>query len=447
MNAPSPSRLASLEEQKIYQTLQTSMPEQGLFDQKTWRQSPAPFLISKELQKKLEKLGDRLHAFNKACDLLYRQSVEGKQPSWIASLLDRGKPPELIELARSKIFRGVTASVIRPDLLLTKDGFVICELDQIPGGIGLTSWLQKIYTGLGYSILGGPQGMLHGFQSIFKGNQEGDILVSEESATYRPEMLYLIEELQQYFPEIRWRLLSTNYQKKWASRVYRFFELFDIANVECAADLFVRICSGEISMTPPPKPQLEEKLWFALFWMKPLEDFWIRNLTERGWEQLKEIIPYSWILDPMPLPPHAVYPRLEVQSWKGVSNLSQQERNLVIKISGFDARAWGSRGVALGSDLSKKEWQEVLQVALDEYETHPHLLQRFHRSTLTTQPYFSRSREITEMPARVRLTPYYFVSEEKVTLGGGLATLCSADKKLLHGMTDAILTPVGIIKS
>lgn len=200
-------------------------------------------------------------------------------------------------------------------------------------------------------------------------------------------------------------------------------------------------------MTPPPKPQLEEKLWFALFWMKPLEDFWIRNLTERGWEQLKEIIPYSWILDPMPLPPHAVYPRLEVQSWKGVSNLSQQERNLVIKISGFDARAWGSRGVALGSDLSKKEWQEVLQVALDEYETHPHLLQRFHRSTLTTQPYFSRSREITEMPARVRLTPYYFVSEEKVTLGGGLATLCSADKKLLHGMTDAILTPVGIIKS
>ncbi len=446
MNPPSLSRLASQEEQKIYETLQQSLPEHGFFDQKTWRESPEPFFISPEFHKKLEKLGDRLHAFNKACDLLYRQSVEGKQPSWIALLLDRGKPPELIELARSKIFRGVTASVIRPDLLLTEEGYMMCELDQIPGGIGLTAWLQKIYTEFGYSILGGPQGMLHGFESIFKGSNEGDIFISEESATYRPEMLYLIGELQHYFPETKWRLLSTKDQNRWASRVYRFFELFDITNVECAADLLARARDGEISMTPPPKPQLEEKLWFALFWMKPLEEFWIRQLTERGWEQLKEIIPYSWILDPMPLPPQAVYPRLEVQSWKEVSNLSQQGRDLVIKISGFDARAWGSRGVAVGHDLSKKEWQEVLQVALDEYETHPHLLQRFHRSVLTNQPYFSCSKEITEMPARVRLTPYYFVSGEKVTLAGGLATLCPADKKILHGMSDAILVPVGIDK-
>jgi hypothetical protein len=45
------------------------------------------------------------------------------------------------------------------------------------------------------------------------------------------------------------------------------------------------------------------------------------------------------------------------------------------------------------------------------------------------------------MSGRVRLSPYYFVAEEKVELGGILATVCSADKKIIHGMEDAIMAP------
>jgi hypothetical protein len=41
----------------------------------------------------------------------------------------------------------------------------------------------------------------------------------------------------------------------------------------------------------------------------------------------------------------------------------------------------------------------------------------------------------------VRLCPYYFVPEEKPVLGGALATLCPPDKKILHGMRDAVLVP------
>jgi hypothetical protein len=47
------------------------------------------------------------------------------------------------------------------------------------------------------------------------------------------------------------------------------------------------------------------------------------------------------------------------------------------------------------------------------------------------------------MPARVRLCPYYFVTGEgdaaRPQLGGVLATLNPADKKIIHGMTDAML--------
>jgi hypothetical protein len=49
------------------------------------------------------------------------------------------------------------------------------------------------------------------------------------------------------------------------------------------------------------------------------------------------------------------------------------------------------------------------------------------------------------MPGRVRLCPYYFVTGEndaaRAQLGGVLATICPADKKIIHGMKDAILAP------
>jgi hypothetical protein len=46
------------------------------------------------------------------------------------------------------------------------------------------------------------------------------------------------------------------------------------------------------------------------------------------------------------------------------------------------------------------------------------------------------------------LCPYYFVSgdgdDARAKLGGVLATICPADKKLIHGMSEAILAPCGV---
>jgi hypothetical protein len=51
------------------------------------------------------------------------------------------------------------------------------------------------------------------------------------------------------------------------------------------------------------------------------------------------------------------------------------------------------------------------------------------------------------MRGRARLCPYYFVGGDgdaaRPQLGGVLATICPADKKIIHGMTDAILAPCG----
>jgi hypothetical protein len=49
------------------------------------------------------------------------------------------------------------------------------------------------------------------------------------------------------------------------------------------------------------------------------------------------------------------------------------------------------------------------------------------------------------MKGRARLCPYYFLSGEgdnlRSEIGGVLATIVPADKKIVHGMTDAILAP------
>ena len=66
------------------------LPEGGLFAGHDWRISPAPFPLGEPLANDLEKLGRVLLQFYRAANLLYRRSAEGKQPTWIADVLDRG---------------------------------------------------------------------------------------------------------------------------------------------------------------------------------------------------------------------------------------------------------------------------------------------------------------------------------------------------------------------
>ncbi len=428
-----------------------ALPPEGLFAGKEWLVSPEPFLVSRAFAEELEKLGYRLHLFLRACNQLYFASLKGKQPRWIAELLDRGKPPELVEFARSR--REELPAVIRPDLILTEEGFTIAELDSVPGGIGLTAWLAERYAGLGNAVLGGAAGMLEGFHSI---TPEGaDLLISEEAATYAPEMRWLAGELNARFAPAQWRVRESVAGANPAPlpegrTVYRFFELFDLANVPEAPALMKGVAAGRLRVTPPFKPFLEEKLWFALFWLRPLREFWRRELSERHFLKLQKVIPYTWLVDPQPLPPHAVLPRLEAHDWGEVAAFSQKQRELILKISGFSELAWGSRGVHLASDLSQREWRSVLENALASYGTHPYLLQRFHKGRIVRQPYVAFDAEagageqLLTMEGRVRFCPYYFLSGGKVTLGGALATVCPADKKLLHGMRDAILVPAAI---
>jgi len=131
------------------QFIRKQMPAEGLFAGHEWRVSPVPFKLDPKLAKELDSLGRVLLQFYRAVNLLYRKSVEGKQPEWVARWLELGKPAELIELQRTVTLKNDTPRVIRPDLLLTEHGFSVTELDSVPGGIGVTAGLNQTYSNLG----------------------------------------------------------------------------------------------------------------------------------------------------------------------------------------------------------------------------------------------------------------------------------------------------------
>jgi hypothetical protein len=340
-------------------------------------------------------------------------------------------------MARAKEFRDDLPRVLRPDLVLTEEGYTIAELDNVPGGIGLTGWLNQTYAGLGEDVIGGAAGMIEGFRAVLPGG--ADIVVSEEAATYRPEMRWLARQAGDGYA-VKDGADQPDETQTTPRNVYRFFELFDLPNIPAAPGLMRDARAATARVTPPFKPYLEEKTWFALFWLRPLRDFWRRELTERHFLKLQEVIPYTWLMDPAPLPQHAVIPLLEIHEWEELKHFSQKQRELILKISGFSETAWGSRGVELGTDLPQAEWAAAIGRALDEFGTHPHILQKFHKGRLLEHPYRDGTGEMRVMQGRVRLCPYYFVFDGKTHLRGTLATICPADKKLLHGMKDAILT-------
>ncbi len=423
-----------------------SLPRGGLFAGHAWRISANAFLLESGFVADLEALGRIVLQFYRAVNLLHRQSTGGRQARWISQLLDQGKPSQLLELQQDAAFRNQLPRVIRPDLLLTEEGFAVTELDGVPGGIGLTAWLNQSYSALGDAVVGGNDGMIRGFEGIYGDVSRIHVVVSEESAAYRPEMEWLAGQVKSRRLEIH-NEHFTGYAA--GDAIYRFFELFDLANIPSAEGIFERAKTGELLVTPPPRPVFEEKLLFALLWNRNLREYWRQQLGESFLRRLQSCIPYTWVVDPTPLPPHAAFPGLNLTDWQQLKTLSQRERDLILKVSGYSEKAWGARGVHLGSDLSQADWSAAVDEAIAAFPRSPYVLQRYHKPRTVDAAWVDLEKgELVPMKGRVRLCPYYFVHGEgdaaRTKLCGVLATICPADKKIIHGMRDAILAPCAV---
>jgi hypothetical protein len=459
-----------------YASALEAFSDHSLFENKTWRYSPEAFPLTSKQVAEIRAIGQACYEFYHAQEVLYLRSAEDKnllrnrdlKAPWVAEYLDRGKPESLVRHARCKALRGSTPMVIRPDLLVTENGFAMTEIDSVPGGIGLTAFLNRLYADVhGDSLIGsGAEDMVEAFYSALSSRASSRtapyiaILVSDEAATYRPEMEWLARELRKrgrrvhvFHPEEVMPLgdsicVGIDGNPQEVDVVYRFWELFDLANVAISEFLLTANESTLFGLTPPMRPFQEEKLNLALFHHHILEDFWKENLSKQGYRTLKRVVPQTWVMDPVQLPPNAVLDApyvggKPIYSWAQLAEASKKERNLIIKISGFHESAWGARSVTLGSDSSRADWEAAIDQAMTMADTSLHILQNYEKPIRLRHPVYKEDGSLYQMEGRMRLCPYYFVNEtaQKAELHGVLATLCPADKKIIHGMKDAALLP------
>src|SRR5581483_5227800 len=263
----------------------------GLFKVETaderipWRISPEPFALSPKALARIETVGNDLLLFYRALNSLYNRSVRGTAPAFIAEYLDQGKPEHIVRLSRQNRFKQDLPGVIRPDLILTEDGFTASELDSVPGGMGFVGAMTEAYCQLGMESAGGPHGIPKSFAAMLKaatGKEKPSvaIVVSDESGDYRPEMRWLADALHRldiltaHVCKPQDVVFFEDGREEKIDAIYRNFELFDLLNVPKQELMLYAARHKRVEMTPPPKAQLEEKLAFALFHHHALARLW-----------------------------------------------------------------------------------------------------------------------------------------------------------------------------
>jgi hypothetical protein len=446
-----------------------------LFAEKIWKLSPEPWPITEAQLKELKVIGGACLSYQRALERLYVRSFTDKKilrnrevhAKWVSEYLDRYKPAGLIEHGRHRSIKGQHPIVLRPDLLITEQGFTMTELDSVPGGIGLTAYLNEVYAEDFPKVIGStkmPEQFARSL-GLLTPQQKFPLIaitVSEEAATYRPEFEWLSEKLRELGHDVHvvdpsqimqmgdGSYIPVDGAPRKVDTLYRFFELFDLANVKGADGIFNAVENGSLVLTPPMKAFQEEKLGLALIHHPLLVDFWKENLPENHLEALMRIVPRTWIMERSELPPTAVLhaPTVNhrpIRDWAELAEASQKERHLIIKASGFHETAWGARSVTLGSDVSREEWLEAIETAVNPDNETFYVMQDYHKPSRLQHPVYQEDGSTTTAEGRVRLCPYFFAQGDSVELSGILATFCPADKKIIHGMSDAALLPCHLV--
>jgi len=255
--------------------IQNALMESGLYSKQaddgenTWRISPNPFHLSPNDAAFFQDLGEHLLKFYRALNQLYFDSVKGRAPEWVADYMDRGKPADLIEYSRMKRFKAQLPGIIRPDVIVQEDGFVVTELDAVPGGFGLTARLMALYERDDRKIIGAAEGGIPSlfYQMVESGSGEKNvsaaIVVSDEARDYWSEMVYLGDVLKKrglpvYVVHPREILFKEEglYVRNAGREVpidvlYRFYELFDLKNIPKVELLMF---SNKKAASGPPRP-------------------------------------------------------------------------------------------------------------------------------------------------------------------------------------------------
>jgi len=96
----------------------------------------------------------------------------------------------------------------------------------------------------------------------------------------------------------------------------------------------------------------------------------------------------------------------------------------------------------VGHDVSADDWGLAVGQALESFPSSPYVIQPYHESRRVRVPYFDfEADEARAMNGRTRISPFYIVANDDVTLAGVLVTVVPAANKVIHGTPESVLAP------
>ncbi len=387
--------------------------------------SPEPLYLSKDEGREVLRIGEDVTTFMQAADELYRKEGDVKQ------LLDRGKP-EAFQVARDSRYL-----FVRPDLLITDGGFSICEIETSPFGLGLAELLNRAYRGVGFDTM-----VENGALAAFLDDNTpsvGTIVYSQKTSSYAGQLEFLAKELFSGAGR-RWGAEQVDAVLDRAhTSLYRGFYQH-----EYSSDLFVNnlvqtlLTSSESVVIPSFTPHMEEKALLALVWDRRWDPFLVNHLGEASFKHLRAIIPPTWIVGQEQF----FEPGLPngMTSSEGLAGLSRSNRRFVLKKSGFgNDSSWGE-GVSFLQEKSVTQARNLLVAASKDSQS-VYVIQEFKSSQERSMAYDKDGHSIEQMQARIRLTPYFSMTEARLI--AMKATGCE-DTNYIHASTGSINTAVAV---
>ncbi|MFA9289272.1 MAG: hypothetical protein ACEQSA_05340 [Weeksellaceae bacterium] len=391
-----------------------------------FRVSSTPLEITQSQSTEIEHLGHDITQYVSAVDELYHDDPRVK------ALLDRGKPEIFLADEDPRYL------FVRPDLILTPQGFSICEIETSPFGLALADILNHAYRDEGYETLVGSEDLkehIHATTPL-----DGTIVYSDKTQAYAGQLHFLAD-----------RLFSDE-DRNWTAEPSEAVSEDDIATAyrafylaEYLTDPTIRTFLDAGTQTnrlflPGLTPHLEEKAILALIWDTRWQQFFHDKLGTASFQHLRAMIPPTWIVGEeayfAPGLPENISTSLDL------ARISRSKRTFVLKSSGFSTNSSWAEGVHFLHEKSATKAQELLQAAYDDPHR-LHIVQQFTKAVDTPMHYQNRTTNTTlPMRARIRLTPYFAMDGDKQgNLVAIKATGCE-NTDYIHASTASINTAV-----
>ena len=403
-----------------HQFYHARMPEYASADPLPFRISPEPFYISNEAATDIGRIGQEVCSLMQATAELYETN------DVVHELLDRGKPA---------VFQNVQPPqylFFRPDMVITPDGFAICEIETSVFGLAVAELLNQGYSEAGFETLVelGALGdhIEHGTPS------HGTIVYTDKTKAFAGQLEFLAEKVFSG-RERQWRASHIGEASDSESQ-YRAHYLVEYLTDAAVQSLYD---SSEPPQTMPSlSPQFEEKAILAFIWDKRFENFYREALGTAGFELMRSTIPPTWIVgEEQHFAPGL--PAGMTQS-TDLAGLARSKRDFVLKPSGFSSDSSWSEGVTFLQSVSRETAAETLDRATADSANRLYVVQEFNEGVKLPMSYDTPEGSVG-MQARVRLTPYF--SNVVGKLLGIKATGCEGTQ-LIHATTASINTAVSV---